>query len=175
MKPAKILFVILTVVAIAAAQTPAMPKPGLEHAKLEYFAGNWTMEGDLKPSPWGRGGKLTGTEHNEWMPGNFFMVCHSDVHMPMGDAQGMATFGYNSDDEQYTFHAFNSLGEAESATGQLDGDNWLWTSQEMGGRVISGRYSIKVTSPTAYTFKFETQPEGGDWATAMEGRATKSK
>ena len=176
MKPAKILLAILAVVTLASAQTPPMPKPGPEHAKLEYFAGTWTMEGDLKPSPWGPGGKFTGSDHNEWMSGNFFMVSHSDVHMPMGDAKGIAIFGYNTDENQYTYHAFNSMGEAESATGKLDGDNWLWTSHEkMGGHVISGRYSIKVASPTAYTFRFEMQPEGGDWATIMEGKATKSK
>jgi hypothetical protein len=45
----------------------------------------------------------------------------------------------------------------------------------MGGKVIKGRYTVKVLSPTSYTFKFETASDAGDWNTVMEGKATKAK
>ena len=38
---------------------------------------------------------------------------------------------------------------------------------------MRGRYTVTVVSPTAYTFKFEMAPEGGDYATVMEGKASK--
>lgn len=40
-----------------------------ELKKLEYFAGNWTWEGDMKPGPMSPGGKLSMTERNQWMVG----------------------------------------------------------------------------------------------------------
>jgi len=38
---------------------------------------------------------------------------------------------------------------------------------------MRGRYIVKQLSPTSYTFKFEMAPEGGDFATVMEGKASK--
>ena len=56
------------------AQTPPqMPKPGPEQKNLGYFAGIWKLTGDVKPGPMGPGGKFTGTERVERMPGGFFL------------------------------------------------------------------------------------------------------
>ena len=42
------------------AQMP-MPKPAPELKKLDYLAGTWSLEADLKAGPMGAGGKATGT------------------------------------------------------------------------------------------------------------------
>ena len=55
------------------AQKPEMPRPGPEHQKLGAFVGNWTFEGEMKPGPMGPGGKMTGTDRIQWLPGNFFV------------------------------------------------------------------------------------------------------
>src|SRR5947209_17657756 len=68
---------LLCAVLAAAQDSPQVPKPAPELQKLNYFNGTWKMEGDMKPSPFGPGGKFTGTEHNEWMAGKFFLVSHS--------------------------------------------------------------------------------------------------
>src|SRR5215831_852429 len=160
---------------IAAAQNPAKPIPGPELKKLDYFTGNWTSTGDLKPSPFGPGGKFTGSEQNSWMPGGFFLLSHSDESSPMGTGKGLAIFGYDPEEKVYTFQAYNSRGESEHAKGILAGDTWTWTNEEkMQGKLYRGRYSMKMLSPTSYTFKFEMAPEGGNWETVMEGKATKS-
>jgi hypothetical protein len=38
---------------------------------------------------------------------------------------------------------------------------------------MTGRFTMKVLSPTSYTMKFELSPDGKDWNVAMEGKATK--
>ena len=164
--------------AFAAAQTQPQtpPKPGPEVKKLDYFAGNWKSEGDMKPSQFGPGGKFSATEKNEWMPGEFFLLSNADENTPMGNGKGLAIFGYDTNEKVYTYQAYNSMGEAEHAKGTLSGDTWTWTNEEkMQGKVMRGRYVVKTLSPTSYTFKFEMAPEGGDWATVMEGKATKIK
>ena len=67
-------FATLLLAATASAQMPPAPKPGPEHKKLEYFAGNWNCTGDLKPGPMGPGGKMTMSEDTKWMDGGFFEV-----------------------------------------------------------------------------------------------------
>ncbi len=171
------LLVSLLCAAFLAAQTqPQMPTPGPELKKLDYFAGNWKSDGDMKPSPFGPGGKFSATEQNEWMTGGFFLLSHADESTPMGSGKGLAIFGYDTNEKVYTYQAYNSMGEAEHAKGTLSGDTWTWTNEEkMQGKLMRGRYTVKTLSPTAYTFKFEMAPESGEWTTVMEGKATKTK
>jgi hypothetical protein len=176
MKRASIIVVFLSLLFAFAAQAQMqMPKPGPEHKKLDYFLGTWSTDGDMKPGPMGPGGKFTGTSHDEWMDGGFFIVIHSDMKMPMGTGTGLAVMGYNADQKKYTYHEFNSMGEAEAATGTVDGDTWTWTDEnKMNGNVVHGRYTMKILSPTSYTFKYEVSQDG-NWTTVMDGKTTKTK
>jgi hypothetical protein len=159
--------------AISFAQGPP-PKPGPELKKLEYFVGAWNSEGDIKPGPFGPGGKFTAKENLEWMDGGFFLVGHSEGDSPMGHDKGLSVWGYDPEEKVYTFHAFNNMGEGISAKGTVEGDTWTWTNEsKFAGQMMKGRYTIKQTSPTSYNFKFEMAPAGADFATVMEGKATK--
>jgi hypothetical protein len=167
-----IALVVVACAALASAQDAS--KPGTEVKKLDYFVGTWSVVGEIKPSPFGPGGKLSGTDHLEWMEGGFFLVGHSEGNNPTGLVKGLSVWGYDGESRVYTFHEFNNEGEAVTATGTVDGDSWTWMDEnKAGGKVIRGRYSMKQLSPTVYTFKFEMQPEGGEWSTVLEGRATK--
>ncbi len=164
----------LVLSAFAAAQMA--PAPGPEHKKLDAFAGTWTLDGDLKPGPMGPGGKMTETERCEWMQGNFFLVCHSDFKAEMMNGNGVSIMGYSTDDKAYTYREFNSMGEFSESKGSIDGDTWTWLGdQKMGPMTMKGRFIMKVTSPTTYTFSFEVSPDGSKWTTVMDGKATKNK
>jgi Protein of unknown function (DUF1579) len=151
------------------------PKPGPELKKLDYFAGAWTLDGDTKPGPMGPGGKMTMTERNQWMEGGFFVVSHSDFKSSMGNGTAISFLGYDPEEKVYTYDEFNSMGEAEHSKGTLEGDTWTWSGDEkVSGQVIKGRFTMKVLSPTSYSFKFEMSPDGAQWTTVMDGNATKS-
>ena len=152
-----------------------MPTPAPELKKLDFLAGDWTSTGDMKPGPGMPGGKFSYSSHAEWMQGNFFLIENSDMDLgPMGKGKELAIMGYDSDKKVYTYTAFNSMGEAEVATGTLNGDTWTWTSDEhMGGMTMKGRFTMKVLSPTSYNMKFELSQDGTNWMTGMEGTATK--
>jgi len=160
------------VLATAALAQMEMPKPGPEHKKLDVFAGSWTLEGDLKPGQMGPGGKITENEKCEWMEGNFFLVCHTDFSGTMGNGVGVSIMGYSTDDKAYTYREFNSWGEFEDSRGQVDGDTWTWTSDEKFGK---GRFTMKILSPTSYSFTFEMSQDGKQWTLVMDGKATKGK
>ena len=166
------------VLALAATAVAQMPdKPGPEVKKLDYFVGTWTIDGTIQPGPWGEGGKFSATGTSEWMPGNFFVVGHSDFKMPAqfgGDGKDTSFMGYDTDRNVYTSDSFSTQGRHESATGTLANDTWLWTSTvNYGGQEIKQKMTIKMLSPTSHTMKFESSIDGTNWMTFMECKATK--
>jgi hypothetical protein len=111
------------------------------------------------------------------MEGGFFLVCHVDFKSAgSGNGSGLAVIGYSIVDKAYTYREFNSWGEFEDSRGTLDGETWTWTSDEkMGDAVMKGRFTMKFTSPAAYTFSYEMSPDGAKWTTAVDGKAAKVK
>jgi hypothetical protein len=159
--------------AAAMAQMEA-PKPAPELKKLDVFIGSWTLDGDMKPGPMGPGGKMTENEKCEWMDGGFYVVCHSDYKSSMGNGVGLSVMGYSSDDKAYTYREFNSFGEFVDSKGSLDGDTWTWSADEkVGGMTMKGRFIMKMTSSTSYTFGYDISQDGTKWTTVMDGKATK--
>jgi len=167
----------LTVIAFVAVSTEAqmpMPKPAPEVSKLDYLAGDWISEGDMKPGPMGPGGKITSTDQVKWMEGKFFIVMDSKFKGAMGDGTALAVMGFDPDKKVYTYNEFNSMGQVNHSEGTITGDTWNWTSDEnMGGQTFKGRYTMKVLSPTAYSFKYEVSQDGTSWTTVMDGKSTK--
>jgi len=165
----------LVICAAALGQTEA-PKPTTEHKKLDSFVGAWTLEGEVKPNPMGPGGKMTENEKCEWMEGNFFLVCQVDFKsVTIGSGSGMSILGYSPEDKAYTYREYNSWGESMESKGSVDGDTWVWTSDEkMGSMVSKGRFTMKFTSPAAYTFTYEMSQDGTKWTDIMDGKASKS-
>jgi hypothetical protein len=154
---------------------PQMPQPGPEQKNLAYFLGNWKLTGDTKAGTMGPGGKFTGAERNEWMPGGFFLVSHIEGSSSMGKYTGLAIYGYDAEKKVYTYDEFNSQGENVHATGAFDGKIWTWTSEmTMGGHPMKGRFVLTETSPTADTFKFDVSRDGTNWTPVMEGSGTKA-
>ena len=158
----------------AAQNPPAMPKPGPELKKLDYFAGAWKTSANLKPSPYGPGGAFTGLEQVTWMDGHFFLILHSHETSAMGKSSTAAVMGYDAEEKVYTYDEYNSMGEAGHSKGTVDGDTWTWIStSKMGGKTVRGRFVMKIISPTEYTFSYAMAPEGGDFNTVMDGKTVK--
>jgi hypothetical protein len=162
----------------ALAQAPAeAPKPTPEQQKLGYFVGKWTSEGETKPNPFMPAGKFTTSDSCEWFEGGFAVVCHSQGTSPMGSMKGIGIMGYSTEEKVYTYYGVDSgpMAMATVPRGTVSGDDWVYEDEsKMGGKTVRSRYSMKILSPTSYSFKWEMQGEGGAWATMMEGKSTKS-
>jgi hypothetical protein len=179
MKPRGAVFAAVTLAAVVLATTAAVPqtqpaKPAPELKKLDLFVGSWTLDGTMKPGPMGPGGTMTESEKCEWMEGGYYVVCHSDYKSSMGNGVGLSVLGYSTDDKAYTYREFNSFGEFDDSRGSVDGDTWTWTSDEkMGGMTMKGRFTMKITSPTSYTFGYDMSEDGTKWTSVMDGKASK--
>jgi hypothetical protein len=165
----------LAAIVVASGQQAQMPTPAPEVKKLSYFEGTWSLSGDMKPSSFGPGGKMTETERNDWMEGGFFLVCHVDFSSAtMGKGTGLSLMGWDPESKMYTYDGFNSMGEHEVSKGTYQDGTWVFANTStMGGKKMDAKFTVKEVSPTSYTFKFEMAPSGQSLNTVMEGTATK--
>ena len=160
--------------AILAGPPPEAPKPGPEVKKLEPFAGKWKGEADMKPGPWGPGGKMTSESECTWFEGGFELVCRENGSGAMGKIKSEGVLGWSAEEKVYKYMGFDSTGMMQTATGSATGNTWNWTgTDKMGGKLIHSRYTVVLTSPTSQTFKWETSEDGKTWSTAAEGKSTK--
>lgn len=165
-------------VQFASAGDAKAPQPGPEHKRLGYFVGNWTTEGEMKPSEMGPGGKFTGADKCTWFEGGFAVVCQSEGTGPMGPSKSLGILGYSTEEKVYTYAGVDSSGMTMTSVpkGKVQGDTWVYNDEGMmGGKMVKSRVTIRELSPTAYTFKMEFQGPDGKWAPAMESKSTKTK
>jgi len=148
-----------------------MQKPAPELSKLEFFAGDWKSEATVIGTP-GKPSKYTSTSHAEWMEGGFFLIEHWDFELDGVKGKELSLKGYDPVREVYTYHAFTSHGESFYDTGRVEGGIWTWQREERSG--ARGRYTIKITSPASYSFRFEISRDGTNWTPVMEGSALKT-
>ena len=164
----------LGLVAGAAMAQQAPPKPGPEVKRLAVFEGKWTGEGDMKPSPWGPGGKISSKDECTWSDGGWQLVCKGSSTGAMGNMSATNVMGWNGEEKAYKFMGYDSMGMMTMAKGTVSGNTWTWSGQDMmAGKTIHSRYTVVETSPTSYTFKWETSEDGKTYATMMDGKATK--
>jgi hypothetical protein len=157
------------------AQTPAM-KPGPEHARIAYFAGQWTHQGEVKESPLGPGGKTTGSETCDWFAGKFQLVCRGKGTGPKGPSTGMSVISYDASRKMYTFYALSSLGDNIFVRGTVDGKVWTWADEaQMEGKPVKIRATVTEDSPTSYSFKLEVGMGEGPMMLVEQGTSTKTK
>jgi hypothetical protein len=180
MKHIKLAALVAAVLLAASAEAQAqekkaeMPKPSPEVKALGFFVGNWKTEGEMKPGPWGAGGKMSGDSRCTWMEGGYFVVCKDEATGAMGRVSGLGVMGYDAAGKHYTWNGFNSMGENDHAAGSRDGKTWTYNNESvMNGKPMKGRYTIVETSATGYDFKMESSADGKTWATVMEGKVSR--
>ena len=166
------------VVRLALAQAPGeKPKPGPEQKKLGYFVGKWSADAEMKPNPFMPGGKVTSLDACEWFEGGFAVVCRSEGKGPMGPMKSIGILGYSTEEKVYTYYALDSgpMAMATVSRGTTQDGTWVYNDEaKMGGKMVKSRYTIKETSPTSYTFKWEMLGGDGSWQTLMEGKTAKA-
>lgn len=158
-----------------ASQHTEAPKPGPEVKKLDVFAGRWKGESEMKPGPWGPGGKMTSEDDCKWFEGGFALECQGQGDGAMGKVKSEFVLGWNPEEKVYKYMGWDSTGMMGTANGKVSGNTWTYNGEDkMGGKMIKSRYTIVVASPTVHTFKWETSDDGGKtWKTAAEGKSTK--
>ncbi len=157
---------ICTLACSAFAQPPAR-RPGPEHARMSYFAGQWQFAGESD------GLKYTVAQGCEWFAGGFHLVCRGEGKGELGSLINQAVFAYDPGARSYTIYSINSFGNALFGKGAVADKIWTWDTELNG---VKGPFKARLTmteqSPTAYTYKMEGLV-GGSWTVLEEGHANK--
>ncbi|NNG16459.1 MAG: DUF1579 family protein [Gemmatimonadales bacterium] len=173
MKPALAAALALGVLA-GPAIAQEMPTPGAEQARIGYYEGTWSYEGESKDSPMAPGGKISMTETCRWFEGGFHLVCDSKGATPMGPMSGHSVIGYDPAAQTYTMYGLNSRGEGYYVSGGVTGNVWKWTAETtMDGTPVKFRAIVTEKSPTSYAFRLEMSAGDDEWTVLEEGAAAK--
>ena len=169
--------VLLACAASLSGQAPTAPKPGPEHERLGVFVGNWTFVGEMKPGPMGPGGKMTGSDRLQWMPGNFFVERRFEGKGPMGQMSGLEILGYDAAKKAHTFTFVDSMGSMGAGTMTVSGNTWTFNgTTSMGGKSMQERCTLEFGAGGG-TLKIAcgSSADGKSFTPMFEGTATKSK
>jgi uncharacterized protein DUF1579 len=132
---------------------------------------------EIKPNAFMPGGKATSQDTCEWFDGGFAVICRSSGKSPMGPTKSIGILGYSAEEKIYTYYGIDNspMVMASVPRGTVQAGSWVYDDEtKMGGKSVKSRYTIKETSPTSYTFKWETMGDDGAWQTVMEGKSTKT-
>lgn len=176
-RAAVVVAIVLAAEGIITGQAPPMPKPGPEHQRLGVFVGNWTFTGEMKPGPMGPGGKMTGTDRIQWMPGNFFIERRFEGKGPMGQMSGLEIMGYDPGKKAHTYAFFDGTGMSASGTVSITGNTWAFTGvSNMAGKTMQERCNLVLgAGSTSLKIMCEMSGDGKSWSPIFEGTATKAK
>jgi hypothetical protein len=156
--------------AVSAAKPPA---PGVERERLHYFVGTWQFRLEMKTSPFGPAGLVTGTDRNELLPGGFFLLRRYETKAPVGEIRGIEVVGWDDAAQEYFQRGFDSAGGTHLYRGRVDGQTWTWTYEaSAAGRDYQVRIRIREASPALQAYRSELSKDGRSWTTALEGTLT---
>jgi hypothetical protein len=162
-------------ITVGGQQPVGTPQPSPEHKKLAAFVGTWKDEAEMKPGPFGPGGRMSLTETCEWFIGGFSIVCHTETLRIRDNLKTLTVLTYEPGEKVYRLYEFNSVGWRSEARGTVDGDTWTFDGEsKMGGKLIKSRSTIKLSSPDSATMTSEMSVEGGPMTLFMELKGTRA-
>ena len=150
-----------------------MPKPGDAHLKLEKFVGQWTGLETIHASPFDpQGGPALGKVQNRLALDGFAVVQdYEQSRHGKVSFRGHAVFRYDTGEECYHLHWFDSMGSPPSLfKGALEGDVFTFTSASPQGHM---RAVFDFSKPKTYAYKMNVSPDGRQWFPFMEGTYTR--
>jgi len=147
-----------------------MPQVQDAHRKLSAFAGNWSGEEKMHPSPWDpKGGSGLGKIASRIDLDGFWLVTdYTQERDGKCTYRGHGVIGYDAAKGQYTHHWFDSMGSPvhAPALGKWVGNTLTFESV---GPMGHARYVYRAEGDRKYYFRIENSQDGSNWAPMMEG------
>ena len=140
-----------------------MPKPSSAHKKLELFAGTWSGDEKMHPSPWDpKGGVANASLASRVACDGFYVVGdYEQKRNGVVTFRGHSVFGYDDQSQEVVLHWFDSTGMgADLFRGKFQGQTLTLTCKNaMGNHRLVYDFSEKGTLRS----KMETSTDGKQW------------
>jgi len=142
--------------------------------ELNYFVGSWVLKAKVTESISSEAGEYQQSQKVEWMKGEHFLISHTETKGALGDTFGLAITGFDPDQKKFLYHSFHSTGSAEHGSGSLAGKTWTWLSEPSKIDIhLQRRITLVELTADEYSYLLEISPDGKNWTTVMQGKATK--
>jgi len=154
----------------AALTTPKSPhgilKPDAALQPLTIFTGKWKVTGkNFMAAPGTPGTPVKGTVDYEWMPGEFFLVCHWDRQAGNTKHKGIGIIGCHPEQPELYTTNYDNLGYTRVY--KITHENNTWK--------ISGEYEratiIFAEDKKSFTENWEISEDAWNWKPLCELKA----
>jgi len=142
--------------AVPASPVPSAPAARLAgYARLQMFAGNWTLEG--------REGRYL--EKCDWFEGRFHMVCHTESKRADGTvSKSISILGYLPEEDAYTYYGIGSTGRNETLRGAFTGTTLGFRGEARdAGKLVKNHVTITPAANGDFLLASEISIDGGPW------------
>lgn len=142
--------------------------------KLAVFVGTWKAEN--APDTNGVVG-VSAVFTCQWSPNGNYLIADQRVTSNGNTTNNLSIYSYNPKDDSYLLSLVGIPGmQPFSIRVEYKDDELYYLNEYMdNGKKVYGRTVNSFLSPTSYTFKVQSSPDGVRWVTTMEGKAVKVK
>lgn len=150
-----------------------MPKLTDAHKNLQRFAGKWSGQETIAPTPWDpKGGTAIGRVENKVAINGFAVL--QDYEQERAGAvsfRGHGVFHYDAEKNAYVMTWFDSMGMPPSDyRGRYENGVMTLLNQGPQGH---GRAIFDLSKENEYRFKMEVSQDGKQWFPFMDGHYKK--
>jgi hypothetical protein len=171
-----LLFVILLAPCLVAPRLQGQgdsPVPSAENKQLEKWVGTWRYEGELKASPLGPAGKLSGTIQHKFSLNGFLVQGEWKEQSGM---RGLELRAYDPASKRFRYYAFDSVGTISNGFETLSENecHGAFTRTDITGKTLKARTEQRFTvDGKSFSLKWELSENGGSWFPFLEAKFTK--
>jgi hypothetical protein len=140
-----------------------------EEAQLEFFVGDWTNTGQLKPGALGPGGPVAGDTRYRWDVGGRWLVYQSRLELPgLGAYEVHGGVAHNAQTGIYDAYAVNSLGNLLVYQGAWADDTTLAFTLVHPPSDSLGRVVYRKLPGGSFTMSSESAGDDGEFVAYFE-------
>jgi hypothetical protein len=152
-----------------AASDPHAPRVLQElHARLAAFLGRWSVSGrNMDAAPDAPDSPISGENHFEWLPGQFFVLGRFRHDNDAGTHSGASILGIDEDSGALFARHFDNLGYERKYALSIESGVWRFVGRFERAVLVFGQDGM------SYEERWELSKDGVEFVPLCEMRATK--
>ena len=159
---------------IAAQQSHVTPEAAAARKRLEYFVGQWKIEGSGREGPGGKPQPFSGSQRCEWFDIGSQVMCRGETTDSSLTRKELVILGYNPVLHVFTrYNVDGASGANGYSTGKVDGKDWHWTLVYPPSTDVQMRTVWSEISPDVHSITLDATEDGKAFTTVAEGRMTR--
>lgn len=137
-------------------------------ARLAAFIGRWSVSGrNAAAAPEAPNSPISGENHFEWLPGQFFMLGRFRHDNDAGTHSGASILGRDPESGAMLTRNFDNLGYERKYALSFEGGVWRFTGQLERAMLVFGQ------DGRSYEERWELSKDGAEFVPLCEMHATK--